>query len=319
MKKLIVGLMIAAAPAWSAVGDPMSLEEAVRELSRCAAELYPAPSPRPLEVKRTKVYERFSEGVRYETWSVSEGARPLGDLIRMQVFKQPTSVIDLALRVEAKKITAVAAVKPLVFAGKPFPDAAPLFAALKERAAGEYAGGLSDAFLGLTHLDAGEAGPPPPPPPLPPGAKPVVSVFQPTLAANAPLPAFSATTVSGAKIASTALVGKPLVILVGDAGAGRSRDMLETAMDGLRGDPKVRALAVLANDRKALGVLLGAKDTDVWLPDAVLDADGKVAKALLVTVVPQIFVFDKKGKLVDRPLWTGLADLKRSIDAAAAR
>lgn len=320
MKTLLIALVITAAPAWSAVGDPMSLEEVTKALERCAGELWPTPQPRPLAVKRTKVYERFNEGVRFETWAVADGATAVGDIVRYQVFRDPTTIIDLALRVADKKIAAVAAVKPLILAGKPFPDATPLFAALKDRPVSSYAGGMGDVFQGLAHLDVGAAGPPPAPPAPPPGSKPVVQVFQPTLAANAPLPAFSGTTISGATITSASLIGKPLVILVGDAAAPRSRDMLEVAMSDLKSDPKFRAVVVLANDRSALGLLLGDNNgADVWLPDAILDADQKIQKALLVTVVPQIFLFDKKGKLVSRPLWTGIADLRAAITAAAAR
>lgn len=320
MKRLLIALVIVAAPAWSAVGEPASLEEVVKALEKSAGELWPSTPPKALSVKRTKVYERFSEGVRFETWAVTDGTTAVGDLIRYQVFKDPAIVVDLALRVADKKIAGVSAVKPLVFAGKPFAGAAALFAALKDREVGSYAGGMGDMFQGLAHLDAGAAGEPPPPPPPPPGAKPVVQVFQPTLAANAPIPAFAGTTISGAAVSSASLVGKPLVILVGDAGAGRSRDMMEVAMKDLKGDPKVRALVILANDRAALGTLLGDNNgADVWLPDAILDADGKIQKALLVTVVPQIFLFDKKGKLVGRPLWTGIADLRAAITAAAAR
>ncbi|MBI4859504.1 MAG: hypothetical protein HY815_04490 [Candidatus Riflebacteria bacterium] len=293
--------------------DPFDPDDA---LARIAKKLFAPSASATLVVTPVARMERFSEGCRYDTYEVRAGAKALGQFVRIQVFPDTESRIDFAIRLDQDRIVACEPLRPVILKGKEFKALPALFAALKDRPAPSYAGGLASIFHSAALLEEGSKGPRP----LGASPAPLISVSQLRIAIGDPLPDFRLNALSGRVVTRDQLVGRPAVIVFAQVQDGLSQDALVFAKRETDRHPGVQFLAVLGNtalEVKQLQYTFG-ESPEVY-PWAALDPDGSVRRAFRARVLPTVHVFDRQGKLAATTLFMGKEALAKEIAKADAR
>src|SRR5688500_16277249 len=129
MRREILALFLATAVHAGPPGATLTERfDATPALVAAARKLFPTSAAATVAVTRTRDLERFGDGFRYETYHALDAkGQPLGELVRVQVHADATSVIDFAVRLEQGKIIATEPVRPVTFGEKPFPHLPALF------------------------------------------------------------------------------------------------------------------------------------------------------------------------------------------------
>ncbi|MBI4871264.1 MAG: hypothetical protein HY814_06815 [Candidatus Riflebacteria bacterium] len=289
-------------------------------LSLAARRFATASAAGTLSVTAVRRVDRYAEGLRFDTYELRDAAgSSLGRVTRLQVFPDPRSTIDLAVSLEATRVTSVEPLRPVVLAGKPFPELPRLFDAVKGRPAEDFASGMSQFFEALTGLGEAAAGPPRAPARAAPRSArttPLVSLTQPELRVGEPMPPLDARDVSGRPVAAAAFAGKRTAVLVGNVTEGMTRDMLGALADGVRQRPEMALAVILVNPAATILEYQRYLPGREWaVAQAVPDPSGELRRAFKAPVLPYLHVFDARGKLVKKAFWQGAAELEKDLTA----
>jgi hypothetical protein len=287
-------------------------------LLQAARTLYPESQESSPQVTQVQRVERFLDGFRMEIYELGS-TKPPRRLVRLQVFPDPVSIVDLVLRVDEKKLAGIQALRPIRFGMRPFTRLHETFAPLKGQPLAQASAGLVAVFNSLALLKQGET--PLPPPPLPkPGTPPLVRAVQPKLALGQPIPAFKATTAAGAPVTNYTYRKQLVMFVFGSLTDTVSWQMLTAAGRLAERLPKVQYVPVLKNIPAELQSLtVGLNDTELVLPNAILEPTGDVRDAFMVSNAPYLMIFDTAGRLVFRTIWMGRQRLESDVDALLAK
>ena len=309
----LCGSVARAATESPATGDGF---DAKPELVRAAKKLFaPEAGDRPVVELRNTI-ERYSAGFRYDIFGVLRGGKALGTLVRIQVYPDPASHIDFAVRVSGETILGAEPIRPIVLAGKPFEQLPALFAPLKGERVSAYSGALARFFHALAFAEQGAAGPRPAPS-VAPGTPPLVVIRQAEPAPGDPLPKFTGKRRTGKALDSSALAGKPAAVVFASLKDGKSRDLLESVAGALAGVDGWTVLVVLEDDVQAIaGLEANLPYRETLLADAIAEPSPVIAPLFRVSTWPYLLLYDRKGKLSDRTWWHGPRELSEAIRAA---
>jgi hypothetical protein len=293
-------------------------------LASCARKLFPESAGATPAVTRVQTLDRFLDGFRYEVYEVrGSSGSVVGRLVRMQVFPDRQSTVDLVLKTDKDQLVAIEPLRPVTLGGRPFPRLPELMATLRGKPVTRLAGGLATFFGAVGRMQEGLKPPPPPPSPAP-GTKPLVELSQPGLKLGAPLPPFSVKDRSGKAISNKTLAKQLVVFVFASMTEGISLDMLPAVVRTVDGFPDVRLVPVLGNlEADVFRFTPELHDAERILPRCVMDPHGGIRNSFQIVHLPWIYIFSKEGKLVFSSIWKGVvsfsSDLTPLVSAGGKR
>ncbi|MBI4865405.1 MAG: hypothetical protein HY816_00495 [Candidatus Wallbacteria bacterium] len=268
-----------------------------------------------------RLYEvpEFRSGAEFEKYRVmSEQRGPLGELLRMRVYHDAGTVLDLAVQPDGDGIGKTALLREAQLGGKPVPRFGEMLKRLEPHAISDYAVPLSKLFASLAYVVQSSEGAGGPSLTAEEVARLRLTVDQkhPPMSAGTQIPPFGGTDLQGRPFDSGSLQGKRAIVLAASVTHRMSRDIMAWTHRYQASRPgRFELVYVLADQRdsvdqyRARGGQLGAK--------VLVDSDDAIHGALGVGFIPCLYVFDASGAnvLTLRAPWKTEDDFAAALDA----
>jgi hypothetical protein len=268
-----------------------------------------------------RLYEvpQFRSGAEFEKYRItSEDRGVIGEMLRMRIYHDDGTVVDLALDPGADNIGRTAFVRPLKLGDKPVEGFDRVLERLRPYAISDYAQPLSKLFESLVYVvksSEGTSGPS-----LTPEQAAAVCLTtdkeHPLMPAGTKMPAFAATDLSGKSVTPATFKGKRAILVAASVTHRMSRDIMGWVQRYTHSHSGRFLVADILDDQEDSvqeylrrgGLLDGL---------AIVDSDHQLQDRLDVGFIPALYVFDAAGVNIKtlRGPWKTYDALARELDA----
>jgi hypothetical protein len=269
-------------------------------LQRAASVLFHIPDGELLDFTKQYEHLRYEDSCEIARYRVqTEAGANVGDILRLRVYPEGQSTVDLALVMGSGQIERAEPMRTVIVNGVPLFDFAPSVVGLKEEELADgTADGLAKVFAGLAFVE--QSFKLPVNGPTEDQGRKIVAALRlvrPALTPGSKLPAVSSLDEGGHPFTTTGFKGRNVVFFMGGVDDPDERAVLAWTQQYLTDHPNsfqlVEALqnlpASIAEYRTLGGQTMGT---------VVPDLDGTLYDAFRTATMPTLFLYDKSGQLV---------------------